>query len=52
MDDIIVIGLAEEVVRYVERKFGTAAAWVAAVVMIALFFTAIIAVGWWIMSRS
>jgi hypothetical protein len=50
MDDVLFMALAEGAVRYVDERYGRAAAWVTAVAMVVLPIALLVGVIWWLVS--
>ncbi|MES1976017.1 MAG: hypothetical protein V4472_26465 [Pseudomonadota bacterium] len=50
MDDVLFMEMADAAVRYVDEKYGRAAAWMTAVAMIALPVALIGGAVWWFLS--
>jgi hypothetical protein len=50
MTDILFMALAEDAVRYVDERYGRAAAWVTAIAMVVLPIALLLVVIWWVAS--
>jgi hypothetical protein len=51
MDDVLLVALAENVIRHVDEKHGRPAAWLAAIAIVILPMIALLGAGWWLLSQ-